>query len=79
MVLQAGLVPALDRNAADAITGSEHIGNCFADKHSPTAAATADLIKNALRNPALLRCAWKANPQALGAVPPIRAPRRHYG
>ncbi len=34
---QGGLLPALDRNAADVITGSEHIRNAYADKHSLTA------------------------------------------
>ncbi len=34
---QGRLLPALDRDAADVITGSEHILKAYADKHSPTA------------------------------------------
>ncbi len=41
---------ALDRNAADAITGSEHILKAHADNHSLTAAAIVDLIKNVVKN-----------------------------
>ncbi len=46
---QGGLLPALDRDAADAITGSNHILKAFADKHSLTAAAIVDLIKTDLK------------------------------
>ncbi len=31
---QGGLLPALDRDAADVITGSEHILKAYADEHS---------------------------------------------
>jgi hypothetical protein len=48
---QGGLLPALDRDAADVITGSEHILKAYADKHSLTATAIVDLIKNVLKNP----------------------------
>jgi hypothetical protein len=50
---QGGLLPALrlDRDAADVITGSEHILKAYADKHSLTAAAIVDLIKTVLKNP----------------------------
>jgi hypothetical protein len=48
---QGGLSPALDRNAADVITGSEHILKAFDHKHSFTATAIVDLIKNFLKNP----------------------------
>ena len=51
-MVQAGLVPALDRDSADVITGSEHIIKAFAAKHSLTATAIVDLIKNVLQNPA---------------------------
>ena len=34
---QGGLLPALDRDAADVITGSEHIVKAYADKHSAAA------------------------------------------
>ena len=44
-------MPALARDAADVITGSEHILKAYADKHSVTAAAIVDLIKNVLKNP----------------------------
>ncbi len=44
-------MPALDRDAADVITGSEHILKAYADKHSLTARAIVDLIKNVLKNP----------------------------
>jgi hypothetical protein len=44
-------LPALDRDAADVITGSEHILKAYADKHSLTATAIVDLIKNVLKNP----------------------------
>jgi hypothetical protein len=49
---QGGLLPALDRNAADVITGSERILKAYADKHSLTAAPIVNLIKNVLKNPA---------------------------
>ena len=48
---QGGLLPALDRDAADVITGSEHILKAYAEKHSLTATAIVDLIKNVLKNP----------------------------
>jgi hypothetical protein len=48
---QGGLLPALDRDAADVNTGSEHIVKAYADKHSLTATAIVDLIKNVLKNP----------------------------
>jgi hypothetical protein len=48
---QGRLLPALDRDAADVITGSEHILKAYADKHSLTATAIVDLIKNVLKNP----------------------------
>ncbi len=48
---QGALLPALDRDAADVITGSEHILKAYADKHSLTATAIADLIKNVFKNP----------------------------
>jgi hypothetical protein len=44
---QGGLLP--DRDAADVITGSEHILKAYADKHSLTAIAIVDLIKNVLK------------------------------
>ena len=44
-------MPALDRDAADVIIGSEHILKAYADKHSITATAIVDLIKNVLKNP----------------------------
>ncbi len=44
-------MPALDRDAADVITGSEHILKACTDKHSLTAAAIVDLIKTVLKNP----------------------------
>ncbi len=44
-------MPALDKDAADVITGSEHILKAYADKHSLTAAAVVDLIKTVLKNP----------------------------
>ncbi len=43
-------MPALDRDAADVITGSEHILKAYAEK-SLTATAIVDLIKNVLKNP----------------------------
>jgi hypothetical protein len=42
---QGGLLPALDRDAADVITGSEHILKAHADEHSLTATEIVDLIK----------------------------------
>jgi hypothetical protein len=42
---QGGLLPALDRDGADVITGSEHILKAYADKHSLTAAAIVNLLK----------------------------------
>jgi hypothetical protein len=48
---QGGLLPALDRDAANVIIGSEHILKAYADKHSLTAAAIVDLIKTVLKNP----------------------------
>ena len=48
---QGGLLPSLDRNAADVIIESEHILKAYADKHSLTATAIVDLIKNVLKNP----------------------------
>ncbi len=44
---QGGLLPALDRDAADVITGSgsEHTLKEYADKHSLTDTAIVDLIK----------------------------------
>jgi hypothetical protein len=45
---QGGLLPSLDRDAADVITGSEHILKAYADKHSLTATAIVDLIKKCL-------------------------------
>jgi hypothetical protein len=47
---QGGLLPALDRDAADVITGSEHILKAYADKHSLAATAIVDLIKHVLKN-----------------------------
>jgi hypothetical protein len=44
-------LPALDKDAVDVITGSEHILKAYADKHSLTATAIVDLIKNVLKNP----------------------------
>jgi hypothetical protein len=41
----------VDRDAADVITGSEHILKAYADKHSLTATAIVDLIKCFLKNP----------------------------
>ena len=44
-------MPALDRDAADVITGSEHILKAYAVKHALTATAIVDLIKDVLKNP----------------------------
>jgi hypothetical protein len=50
---QGVLLPSLrlDKDAADVITGSEHILKAYADNHSLTAAAIVDLIKTVLKNP----------------------------
>ena len=48
---QDGLVPPMDREAADIITGSEHILKAYASKHSLNASAINDLIKDVLQNP----------------------------
>ncbi len=50
-ILQAGLVLPLDKEAAGIITGSEAILKEFASKHSLTASAIYDLIKDVLKNP----------------------------
>jgi hypothetical protein len=42
---QGRLLPALDRDAANVITGSEHILKAYADKHFLAATAIVDLIK----------------------------------
>jgi hypothetical protein len=47
-VVQAGLVPALDRDSADVITGSEHIVKAFVAKPLLKATEVVDLIKNVL-------------------------------
>ena len=49
--VQGGLLPPLDRDAEDGIIGSESIIKVYADKHSLTATALLDLIKNVLKNP----------------------------
>jgi hypothetical protein len=43
-------LPALDKDAADVITGSEHILKAYAVKHALTATAIVDLIKDVLKN-----------------------------
>jgi hypothetical protein len=48
---QEGLVPPLDIDAADVLTGSEHILKAVAGKHNLTAAAINDIIKDVLKNP----------------------------
>jgi hypothetical protein len=48
---QDGLLPALDRDAADVITGSDNILKAYADKHSLTATAIMNLIKDVLKDP----------------------------
>ncbi len=48
---QAGLVPPLDIDAADVLTGNEHILKAVAGKHNLTAAAINDIIKDVLKNP----------------------------
>ncbi len=59
---QGGLLPALDRDAADVITGNEHILKAYADKHSLTAAAIVDLIKT------VLNLRLRARPVTWGSV-----------
>jgi hypothetical protein len=49
------LLPALARDAADVITGSEHILKAYADKHLLAAAAIVDLIKTVLKNPEFMQ------------------------
>ena len=49
-ILQAGLVPPLDKEAACIITCSEAIVKEFASKHSLTASAINDLIKDVLKH-----------------------------
>jgi hypothetical protein len=46
---QGGLLPALNRDAADVITGNEHILKAYAYKHSLTTTAIANLIKMSLK------------------------------
>ena len=48
---QEGLVPPLDIDAANVLTGSEHILKACASKHNLTAAAINDIIKDVLKNP----------------------------
>jgi hypothetical protein len=48
---QGVLLPALDRDAADVITGSEHIFKAYAEQHSLTPTAIVDLIKNVMKIP----------------------------
>jgi hypothetical protein len=48
---QQGLVPVLDSDMAEVITGSEFMVKAYADRHSLTATAINDLIKNVLKNP----------------------------
>ncbi len=48
-------MPALDRDAADVITGSEHILKAYANKHSLTATAIVDRIKNVLKHTDILQ------------------------
>ena len=43
-IVQGRLLPPLDRDAADVLTGSEHILKAYAEKHSLTATAIKDLI-----------------------------------
>ncbi len=47
---QQGLVPALDSDMAEVITGSEFIVKAYADRHSLTATVINDLITNVLKN-----------------------------
>jgi hypothetical protein len=44
-------MPALDSDLAEVITGSEFIVKAYADRHSLSATAINDLIKNVLKNP----------------------------
>ena len=48
---QQGLMPALDSDMAEVITGSEFIVKAYAERNSLTAIAINDLIKNVLKNP----------------------------
>ena len=48
---QQGLMPALDSDMADVITGSEFIVKANAERNFLTAIAINDLIKNVLKNP----------------------------
>jgi hypothetical protein len=50
-IVQGGLLPPLDRDAADVLRGSEHIVKAYAEKHSLTATAIKDLISDVLKNP----------------------------
>ena len=50
-IVQDGLLPPLDRDAADVLRGSEHIVKAYAEKHSLTATAIKDLISDVLKNP----------------------------
>ncbi len=45
---QQGLMPALDSDLAEVITGSEFIVKAYAYRHSLSATAINDLIKNVL-------------------------------
>ncbi len=51
-ILQAGLLPPLDKEAAGIITGSEAILKEFASKHSLNASTINSFIKDVLKNPA---------------------------
>ena len=48
---QQGLMPALDSDMAEVITGSEFIVKAYAERNSLTATAINDLIKNVPKNP----------------------------
>ena len=48
---QQGLMPALDSDMAEVITGSEFIVKANAERNFLTAIAINDLIKNVLKNP----------------------------
>ena len=48
---QQGLMPALDSDMAEVITGSEFIVKANAERDFLTATAINDLIKNVLKNP----------------------------
>ena len=48
---QQGLMPALDSDMAEVITGSEFIVKAYAERNFLTATAINDLIKNVLKNP----------------------------